>query len=159
MDTKIILEDRNIWTISNFLSSIRIFLGIIIYFLILNHASVSAILIAIVAIVSDFADGYLARKRNEVSELGKILDPLGDKVSIALGSIALYQSYGLPLWIVVVIISRDFLIVLGSLILMHKTRKVTASEIPGKIAVTIVSLLLLSYLFEFHTIPRVKIND
>lgn len=105
-------------------------------------------MLGILAILSDYADGYLARKRNQVSELGKLLDPIADKVAVALGSIALHQAYGLPLWVVGIIIVRDVLIVIGSLILFQKIQRVVASEIPGKMAVTVISLLLLSYLFR-----------
>ena len=110
--------------------------------------------------ISDYADGYVARKRDETSELGKILDPVADKVAVALGAIGLYQAYDLPLWIVILIIGRDILILIGSIFLVEKVRGIVASEMPGKIAVTIISLLLLAYLFEldFIKIPLLYVT-
>lgn len=106
----------------------------------------------LVLIATDFADGYFARKLNQVSEMGKILDPLADKLCVALGIFALYQYYGLPLWITVVVIGRDVLIIIGSLILMTRLPYVSPSAMPGKIAVTILSLLFLSYIIEFEPV-------
>lgn len=141
-------------TLSNVLSGLRLLLGIALYFLILSQNLFGAILLGLLAILSDYADGYFARKRNEITELGKILDPLADKFAVAVSGIALYQAYGLPLWVVLVIIGRDVLIVCGSLVLMQKVQQVESSEIPGKIAVTVIALLLLSYLLKLTVIQR-----
>ena len=149
---KIIFEKGKVWTASNLLSVSRLIFGLFLYLLILYQHSIWAILLSIIAIFTDYADGYLARKRNEISELGKILDPVADKVTVGLSSIALYQAYGLPLWVVIFIIGRDLLILSGSLILIGKMNHVTPSELPGKIAVTVISLLLLSYLFDFNPV-------
>jgi len=106
----------------------------------------NALIIAVIAIISDFADGYFARKWNQVSELGKVLDPLSDKLIVAFGSIAIYLHFALPLWVVVLIIGRDVLILIGSVLLVTRFPSVTPSKMAGKIAVTVMTLLLLSYL-------------
>lgn len=108
----------------------------------------NALVIAVVAILSDFADGYFARKWNQVSELGKVLDPLSDKLIVALGGIAIYLHFALPLWVVVLIIGRDVLILIGSILLVTRFPSVAPSKMAGKIAVTVMTLLLLSYLLE-----------
>ena len=146
------IGDHKIWTYSNILSISRLIMGVVLYFLIISEHSYWAILVAIIAVITDYADGYVARKRGETSELGKILDPVADKVAVALGAIGLYQTYDLPLWIVIVIIGRDILILIGSIFLFEKLRGVVASEMPGKIAVTIISVLLLAYLFGWHPV-------
>ena len=145
-----IFEKGKIFTFSNFLSFIRIPLAFYIYQLITDQFVMNALVIAVIAIISDFADGYFARKWNQVSELGKVLDPVGDKLIIALGSIAIYFSYGLPLWVVILIIGRDVLILLGSVLLVTRFPTVTPSKMAGKIAVTVMTLLLLSYLLEIQ---------
>jgi CDP-diacylglycerol--glycerol-3-phosphate 3-phosphatidyltransferase len=127
-------------------------MGVFLYYFIITRHSYLAILLALLAVISDYADGYVARKRGETSELGKILDPVADKVAVALGAIGLYQAYDLPLWIVILIIGRDILILIGSIFLLDKVKGIVASEMPGKIAVTIISLLLLAYLFEWDPI-------
>lgn len=152
MEIQALFEKGKVWTISNLLSLSRLFIGIIVYFLILNRDTNGAIILGVIGILSDYADGYLARKRNEVSELGKVLDPLADKIGVALVAIALHQSYGLPLWVVLVIVGRDVLIVLGAVIVMQHLKRVIASAIPGKIAVTIIALLLFSYLLQIYSV-------
>ena len=109
-----------------------------------------AIICSIMAIITDYLDGYIARKRGEVTELGKILDPLADKIAIALGTIALYYAFNLPLWILLVILLRDILIVLGAYFLLGKIKHVISSDFPGKIAVTVISFLILIYLLELE---------
>lgn len=145
-----IFEKGKILTFSNFLSFVRIPLAFYIYDLISEQLVLHALVVAAVAIISDYADGYFARKWNQVSELGKVLDPLADKLIIALGSISLYFHYGLPLWVVIVIIGRDVLILIGSILLVTRFPFVAPSRMAGKIAVTVMTLLLLSYLLQIQ---------
>jgi cardiolipin synthase len=145
-----LFEKDRVWTYSNLLSFCRLFIGILLFYGINGRHLYLSLFLIILAVISDFADGYLARKRNEISKLGTILDPLADKVTVALGAIALYNAYALPLWIVFLIIGRDILILLGSVILIEKLQNVVASEMPGKVAVTIIAGLLLVYLLEWH---------
>lgn len=143
-------EKEKMWTYSNLLSFSRIFIGMFLYYGISRRLLSFSFFLAVLAVFTDFADGYLARKRNEISELGKILDPLGDKVAVALVAIALHYASGLPLWIVLLIIGRDILILIGSVILIEKLQNVVASEMPGKVAVTIIAGLLLAYLLDWN---------
>ena len=141
-----LFEKGKVFTVSNGLSTLRLFGGFYLYTVTINHQVWLAIIVTLILTVTDFLDGYFARRFNQVSELGKVLDPLADKIAIALGMIALYQGYGLPFWIVALIIGRDIVIVLGSLLLMSRLPYVTPSAMPGKIAVTIIALLFLVFL-------------
>jgi len=69
-----------------------------------------AISIFIVASVSDIVDGHLARRRDQVSTLGKFLDPIADKLLISAALIVLVEKHFAPSWAVVVIIGREFII-------------------------------------------------
>jgi cardiolipin synthase len=145
-----LFEKDQLWTYSNLLSFSRLFIGILLFYGINGRHLYLSLFLAVLAVISDFADGYLARKRNEISKLGTILDPLADKAAVALGAIALHNTYDLPLWVVFLIIGRDILILIGSVILIEKLQNVVASEMPGKVAVTIIAGLLLAYLLEWH---------
>ncbi len=77
------------------------------------------------AALSDAVDGFIARRYNQISELGKVLDPLADKMLLMAGFILLSLDNGpylakVPIWLTALIFSRDVLLVLG-LILIHYT--------------------------------------
>jgi cardiolipin synthase (CMP-forming) len=144
--------------ISNALSLSRIFLLYPFYFYYGKYIDgestylFTVFLISFFMVISDYLDGFFARKLNQITELGKILDPVADKIGIAGVSIILYLKSGLPFWILAVIIGRDILIVLGALFLAKKIKQIPSSEWPGKITVFILSILLVAYIFEFNSI-------
>lgn len=148
--TQKLFEKGKVYTVSNGLSLLRLLGSFYLYYLTIHHQSWTALGVAVLLIMTDFLDGYFARKLNQVSELGKVLDPIADKVGLGLGVFALYQEYGLPFWVMALIIGRDVIIVLGSLVLMSRLPYVVPSAMPGKIAVTILAFLFLVYLLEIY---------
>src|SRR4051812_40864831 len=99
-----------------------------------------ALLAFAVAAISDGVDGYLARRYNQHSELGRILDPLADKILLVSGVVLLSLKNApylerIPIWLTATIVSRDVLLVLGLIIIHHTCGKVTVRPIMiGKIA-------------------------
>ena len=69
-----------------------------------------AAIVFIIAAITDFLDGYLARKHNLITTFGKLADPLADKVLMAAGFIMLVSVDLMPAWVVIVIITREFLV-------------------------------------------------
>lgn len=69
-----------------------------------------AIIIFLIASLTDILDGHLARRRNQVSNLGKLLDPIADKLLVSAALIVLVEKHLAPAWSVVIILGREFII-------------------------------------------------
>jgi CDP-diacylglycerol--glycerol-3-phosphate 3-phosphatidyltransferase len=146
------MKNNKIFTIPNLFSFIRIFLAIPIYYYVSVNENNIALVIILLAFISDALDGYLARKLNQVSDVGKILDPIADKICTAGGFIALSLFQGLPLWITGVIVGRDIVIMLGSLFLIERRKVVKPSNQLGKITVTIIAFFAMSILLNIQVL-------
>jgi cardiolipin synthase (CMP-forming) len=97
-------------TIPNLLSLARLAtVPIFVWLFVTDHTNAAVTLYAIAA-WTDFFDGYLARRLNAVSELGKLLDPLADRIFIVALAVALVAREVLPLWLAITIIARDVVI-------------------------------------------------
>ena len=95
-----------------------------------------------IAALTDKLDGVLARRLDEVTEWGKVLDPLADKIAVAVAAIVLLLLHAIPLWLVIVVVVRDVMILLGGVYLKTQRGIVLQSNEVGKWAVGIMSLML-----------------
>lgn len=142
IDGKVIEVKKELFTLSNLVSVSRMLVPIPLAFMGPPEGSPDLAFTALViwAILSDFLDGMLARWTNHVSELGKVLDPIADKVCAALLFIFAVWIGRIPGWFLAVLIGRDVLILLGSWIILSQHRKVAMSVMSGKITVNILAL-------------------
>jgi len=96
--------------------------------------------VIIVAVATDFLDGFLARKLHQVTDIGKIIDPLADKIGIGAYAILLALTGDVPLWFVVFVLLRDVLIFSGGLYIHRNKKIVPQSNWPGKISVSFIAV-------------------
>ena len=103
----------------NLLSLLRIFLITPFLILVLYKCYAPALFIFIVAGITDYLDGYLARRLKQKSVLGTFLDPLGDKLLGTVAFIALSVQGLLPAWLAVIAVAKDVYVALGAGILHY----------------------------------------
>jgi len=98
-------------TLPNKLSIIRIFLvPILVTLLLTKYCMPLALFIFLLAALTDWLDGYIARKSKQITTLGKLLDPMADKLLVCSALISLVEIALAPAWIVVVIVCREIAI-------------------------------------------------
>ncbi len=131
-------------TISNFFSASRIVLIFPIGYCLIaefpHHRLWTAGLIA-AGIGTDFLDGFLARRLHQVTDIGKIIDPLADKIAVGAYAILMAWTGDVPLWFVVLVLLRDLLIFFGGIFILRAKKIVPQSNWPGKIAIGLTALV------------------
>jgi cardiolipin synthase len=106
-------------TVPNLLSLVRILLIPVFVALILGEGTEAAGLILLGAVVStDWVDGYIARRTGQVSNVGKVLDPVADRLALGAALIALVARDAFPLWAALLVIVRDGLVLLAGAVLL-----------------------------------------
>ena len=94
-------------------------------------AKTLALVIFIVASITDFLDGYIAKKKNMVTDFGKLMDPIADKILVLAAFLAFVEMELIPAWMVVIIIFREA-VVTGLRIAALTQGKVLAADDSGK---------------------------
>ena len=97
----------------NFLTLIRILAIPFFLVLLASHLYMDALVVFILGGVTDAFDGFIARRMNQKTSLGAILDPVADKLLLMSSFIMLGMMDGIPLWLVVLVVSRDAVILFG----------------------------------------------
>lgn len=142
-NVKDLFENWN--TIPNWLSFLRIALIPVFTTLFIKGSYVPAFIIMIVAALTDLIDGKIARKFNMVSNLGKILDPIADKLSqIAIVIILIIKFWdGYLKYILFLFIVKELLMVIGGALLLAKGMRPVAAEMWGKVATTVFYIFMI----------------
>ena len=122
-------------TIPNALSFLRILLIPVFVALIVHRPTTTAGLLVFAATVAtDWVDGWVARRLGQVSDLGRILDPVADRLAIAAGLVALVIRGAFPLWAALLILIRDGFVLVAGLALLVGRRVRIEVRLIGKVA-------------------------
>ena len=155
-----------IWNLPNALTLLRIFLVPFLVVVLLTKFTgreFVALAIFLVAAVTDFFDGWIARRRNQTTRLGALLDPIADKLLMSAAFISLVEMdpKHVPAWMVVIVIGREFAVSGLRSIAAQQGVTIAASSLgKGKMVsqVIAISLLILGYeLGQFRVIGTVAL--
>lgn len=146
--------------LANKLTLLRIFLvPIFVIFMILDnnyYGVIIATVIFILASITDKVDGYIARSRNQITNFGKFMDPLADKLLVTAALISLVQIGVIPAWAVIIILSREFAVT-GLRTLAAANGKIIAASNWGKLKTVfqMVAIILLLLVQSIIAIPSI----
>ena len=140
----------NVWTVPNVLTMIRLLLVpvfVVVYFRTTAEPKYAALAVFAAASLTDMLDGFLARKLNQITDFGKLFDPLADKLMVLTAMVCQALTGVFP-WIAVIVVAcKELFMVLGGLFLLSRD-VVVFSNIFGKAAqVCFIASLILSF---FH---------
>ena len=135
------LGDR-VFTVPNALSFLRLFMVPVVMALLLAGSDGMAAAFFVLAAVTDFLDGRLAR-RTGPTRLGRILDPLADRLMLSSVAVVLALRGLLPVWAVAILVGRDLLALVGSLVVGSKIRvnrvgKAATAVLMGAVALVVI---------------------
>lgn len=150
MDQKIRgrLRKQDILTIPNLLSMFRILLIPAIVVLYLNEYHVAAVLVVILSALTDIADGKIARKFNMISDFGKFLDPVADKLTQAAMILCLVTLYPAMIALFLLMAVREFMQFFCGLAVLKKTDSMNSANWYGKVSTaTIYAVMVVLFLF------------
>jgi cardiolipin synthase len=146
-----------IWTVPNVISFIRLLFVPIFYWLLVTGQDGPALTVLIIATASDFIDGFIARTYNQVTTLGALLDPASDRLFIAASVLGLAARGMIPLPLLIVIMSRDLLLLAIVLIRGVRVRDFPRVNFVGKTATFVLfvafPVIVLSHVFLTAAIP------
>jgi len=158
MKTKHLFQEK-IFTISNFLSILRIIITpIVVYYIYLEHITENPayryhqLVFFLIIVISDFLDGFLARTFKQISKLGQFLDPVADKICLLAigGSLVIYK--GFPLWMLIIGLGREALFVISAMLLFYKRDIEVRPNMLGKISVCFMALSAIVYILSLDYI-------
>jgi len=143
------------WTLANLLTLFRIALVVPFLYLVSQGRFGQALGVFFLASLTDFADGYIARRYQQHSRLGRFLDPLADKLLTTAAFVVMAIPHkdfpSIPIWLAAAVVGRDLTIVLGSFVVYRLTKfKDFRPTLLGKIN-TFVELGLIVWFLVFHT--------
>lgn len=143
---------ENVWTVPNLLSFIRILLVPVFAVLFMKGYYIWAVAVLALSGLSDFFDGKIARRFNQISELGKMLDPIADKLTQATIAVVLFitflnaksQSLHAFAWVFLLFIAKELFMLIGGAAMIAFGIKPGAAEIFGKAATMVFYIIMIA---------------
>jgi CDP-diacylglycerol--glycerol-3-phosphate 3-phosphatidyltransferase len=153
-DTKRVMTPERVWTISNILSILRGAMGFPIALLLSRGEMIFATVLIVLAIISDALDGFIARKTNQVTNLGKALDPIADKMCILTVLLFLIIEGKIPIQFLIFIGIRDLAIAIMSVYLMNVKDMIVGAVFTGKISIIFITATMLTFIYNLYSLQK-----
>jgi len=148
-----VLSSRRNLNLPNILSIIRLMMvGVLIWFF-AKGMLIAAFIVYVLASLTDALDGYIARKYDLITPLGKLLDPLADKLMLIAVLACMYFVGLLPLWILIVIFVKECVQIIGGFCLLHKKDTVVQANIFGKLTTVFFSISVVLLFWHEYVAP------
>jgi len=147
------IDFREILYVPNMLTLGRLVLLPFIFFCLRHNTppyTMAAIVLILAAVLLDSLDGYVAHRLNQVTDLGRILDPIVDKLSVGCGIVFLLVLRDFPLWAALIIFGRDVAILVLVFLLIRRKELITSSNFLGKMTVTALAGMILFYVIDLQ---------
>jgi cardiolipin synthase (CMP-forming) len=143
--------------IPNFLTALRILIVPIFGYFLMKEQYLTAILLFLVGGLTDILDGYIARKYDMITSIGKLADPLADKLMQITALIVLvFQSNPLiPVSVLIIVVAKEAFMVTGSMLLYKRGKNIVSANWYGKLA----TVILYSAIFMTIIVKMEKFNN
>lgn len=153
-EKSITLSDGKIFTVPNILTFCRIVLIAPFLYFFITERYIEATAILVASGLSDCFDGFLARKLNQVSDLGKLLDPVADKLTLVAVAVCICIMFPIVIPLMVILALKDLLMLCGGLYMIKKGIKPPAAKWYGKVGTIVFyfSVCLIVFLKAFFQI-------
>ena len=143
-------QDKGLWTVPNAISLLRCLLVPLFAWLVIRHQDVWAVVVLAFSGFTDWLDGVAARRLNQFSKFGALLDPAVDRVMIIVTVLLLLWRQIVPWWVVALLLAREVAVGLGLLVLKAHHLKAPAVVFVGKAAT-----LALMYAFPLLLLAQI----
>jgi cardiolipin synthase len=139
---------ERVWTVPNLISFARLAcVPLFLYWMLVTEQDLAAGLLLGALGATDWIDGWIARRYDQGSELGKVLDPAADRILLLAGAIAVLARGFMPLWVGAIILLREVLIVVGTLTLAAAGARRIDVKWAGKAGTLAIMFALPSFVF------------
>ncbi len=138
----------NVWTIPNVLTMIRLILIPVFVVLFFRGNRIAALAVFIAASLTDMLDGYLARKLNQITDFGKLFDPLADKLMVLTALVCQGIAGVFPWSAIIIVICKEIVMVLGGLFMLNKNVVVYSNYVGKAAQCCFILALVLSFFHE-----------